>query len=171
MRFRLGFASLLLFVTSATSLLDARVLRVEIASRHDVLNGKSFSDAGAYERITGRIYFSVPVSNPHNLRIVDLERAVNLKNGEVEFSADFIAIRPKDSSKSNGSLLLEIPNRGRGRIVGLVDGGDWDLANDAETAGFCATVTPSSASGGSGTQPGRTRFACMRPSPRRTATP
>jgi hypothetical protein len=31
-------------------------------------------------------------------------------------------------------MLLEVPNRGRGRILGLVDGGDWDLANDAGDA-------------------------------------
>jgi hypothetical protein len=52
----------------------------------------------------------------------------------VEFSADFIAVRPKDPSKSNGSLLLEVPNRGRARIIGLVDGGSWDLANDVGDA-------------------------------------
>jgi hypothetical protein len=28
-------------------------------------------------------------------------------------------------------MLLEVPNRGRSRIISLVDGGDWDLANDA----------------------------------------
>jgi hypothetical protein len=111
--------------------LDARVIRVEVASRQDVLNGKSFGDAGTYERITGRIYFSVRTNNPHNQRIVDLANAANLKDGEVEFSADFVALRPRDSSKSNGSMLLESPNRGHSRIVGLVDGGDWNVANDA----------------------------------------
>jgi Alpha/beta hydrolase domain len=55
---------------------------------------------------------------------------VNLKNGEVEFSSDFIAVRPKDVRKGSGSMLLEVPNRGGGRILALVDGGDWDLAND-----------------------------------------
>ena len=75
------------------------MLRVQIATRTDVLNGKTFGDAGAYERITGRVYFSLPVANPHNQRIVDLGNAVNLKNGEVEFSSDFIAIRPKDAQQ------------------------------------------------------------------------
>ena len=98
------------------------------------LTGKRFGDVGAYERINGRVYFSVAVANPHNRRIVDLENAVNLKDGEVEFSSDFIAIRPKDPHKSNGSLLLEIPNRGAGRIIALVDGGNWDVANDAGDA-------------------------------------
>ena len=81
---------------------------------------------GTYERLIGHVFFSVAVANPHNRGIVDLENAVNLKDGEVEFSADFMILRPKDPGKSNGSLLLEIPNRGRGRIVSLVDGGDWD---------------------------------------------
>ena len=114
--------------------LQARVVRVEVASRTTVLDGKVFGDAGAYERITGRVYFSLPVANAHNLRIVDLGNAVNLKNGEVEFSADFVAIRPKDAHKGNGSMLLEVPNRGNARILSLVDGGDQDLAHDAGDA-------------------------------------
>jgi len=124
---------LILFLLVAP-LLHARVTRVEIASRADALNGKTFADAGAYERITGRVYFSLPVENPHNLRIVDLGNAVNLKDCEVEFSSDFVAVRPKDASKGNGSLLLEVPNRGRPRILSLVDGGDVDLKGDAGDA-------------------------------------
>ncbi len=132
MRLRLITISLLLALTVLP--LSARVTRVEVATTTDVLNGKAFGDAGPYERITGRVYFSLSVSNPHNRRIVDLASAVNLKNGEVEFSSDFIAVRPKDPHKGNGAMLLEIPNRGRGRIVALVDGGDWNLANNAGDA-------------------------------------
>src|SRR5690348_5630667 len=77
----------------------ARVTRVEISSRTVVLDGKSFGDAGPYERIIGKIYFSVAVANPHNQAIVDLANAVNLQNGQVEFSADFVAIRPRDPSR------------------------------------------------------------------------
>jgi hypothetical protein len=136
MRLRLGALSPLLILVLALTVLplSARVLRVEIASRSDVLNGKAFGDAGVYERITGRVYFSLAVSNPHNLRIVDLGNAVNLKNGEVEFSADFYAVRPKDSKKGNGSMILEVPNRGWGGFISLIDGGDWDVAHDAGDA-------------------------------------
>ena len=130
MRLRAIVTSISLFLSLAVSPLHARVLRVEIASRADVLQGKPFGDAGAYERITGRVYFSLPVANPHNQRIVDLSNAVNLKNGEVEFSSDFVAVRPKDAHKGNGSLLLEVPNRGHARILSLVDGGDQDLAHE-----------------------------------------
>jgi hypothetical protein len=134
MRSHLRLRFLLTALVLTVPLLHARVVRVEITSRADVLNGKQFGTAGTYERITGRIYFSLPVANPHNQRIVDLSNAVNLKDGEVEFSSDFIAVRPKDAHKGNGSLLLEVPNRGRGRILSLVDGGDWDLAADAGDA-------------------------------------
>jgi alpha/beta hydrolase family protein len=138
MRLRVGVPSLVL-ILSLTVLplslpLNARVVRVAIASRTDVLNGKQFGDPGAYERITGRVYFSLPVANTHNLRIVDLSNAVDLKNGEVEFSSDFVAVRPKDAHRGNGSMLLEVPNRGRARILSLVDGGDQDLAADAGDA-------------------------------------
>ena len=111
--------------------LNARVLHVDVATRSTVLNGKEFGAAGAYERITGRVFFSLPVANVHNRRIVDLGNAVNLKNGEVEFSADFTAVRPKNTDRGNGSMLLEIPNRGNARILALVDGGDEDLSHDA----------------------------------------
>ncbi len=126
-RLLLSFLVLLLLVPS----LSARVTRVEITSRADVLDGKMFGESGVYERITGLVYFSVAVDNIHNRGIVDLANAVNLQNGEVEFTAEFVAVRPKDASKGNGTLLLENPNRGRPRILSLVDGGDEDLSKSA----------------------------------------
>ena len=134
MQLRVRVPSFFLILLLTALPLTARVVRVEIASRTDVLSGKPFGDVGSYERITGRVYFSLPVANPHNQRIVDHRHAVNLTNGEVEFSSDFIAVRPKDAHKGNGSLLLEVPNRGHARILSLVDGGDQDLANDAGDA-------------------------------------
>ena len=132
MRRLIFLTSIVLLITASP--LGARVVRVEITSRQDVLNGKPFGDAGVYERITGQVYFSIAAANPHNLGIVDLKNAVNLRNGEVEFSANFIALRPKDPRKGNGSMILENPNRGRSRIVSLVDGGDWNVEKDAGDA-------------------------------------
>ena len=126
-----GLLCLLIAVLCYAPSVDARVIRVEIASRTDVLNGAAFGVTGAYERLTGRVYFSASVANPHNNGIVDLKNAVNLKRGEVDFSADFVALRPKDPHKNNGSMLLENPNRGHSRILSLVDGGDWDAASNA----------------------------------------
>jgi hypothetical protein len=129
---RIFLTAFLIF--SCGSQLSARVKRVEITSRAGVLGGMTFGESGAYERIAGRVYFAVSIANAHNRAIVDLENADNLKDGEVEFSADFVAVRPKDSSKGNGTMLLENPNRGHARILSLVDGGDEDLSKSAGDA-------------------------------------
>ena len=74
-RMRTLLRAVILFFLLTISPLYARVVRVEIASRQDVLNGKSFGDIGPYERITGRVYFALAVANAHNRRIVDLKFA------------------------------------------------------------------------------------------------
>jgi hypothetical protein len=63
MRGRVSVASLLLIVGLSVLPLNARVIRVDIASRTDVRSGKVFGHAGAYERITGCVSFSLPVAN------------------------------------------------------------------------------------------------------------
>jgi hypothetical protein len=124
----------LAFMLAVTAAAQARVLSIQIDSRSDVLGGQRFGETGAYERLAGRVYFSAAAANPHNLRIVDLANAAGLRDGEVGFSADFIALRPRDAGRGNGSMLLEIPNRGRSGIISLVEGGDRDLAKDAGDA-------------------------------------
>jgi hypothetical protein len=101
---------------------EARVVRVEIASRTDIENGKPFGAAGAYEKITGRVFFAVDPANPHNRQIVDLDRAPRNAQGEVEFSADLYLLKPKDMAKGNGSVLFEVSNRGGQGIMFLVNG-------------------------------------------------
>ncbi len=110
--------SLLTFAPAA----QARVTRVEIVSRADVLDGKPFGAAGAYEKLIGKIYFAVPPANPHNRAIVDLDRTERTANGEVEFSADIYILKPKDPTKGSGALLLEVPNRGSKGIIRLFQG-------------------------------------------------
>ena len=133
-RMRLRASTSFFLLALAVFPLNAKVLHIDVATRTTVLDGKVFGDAGAYERITGHVYFSLAVGNPHNQGIVDLRNAVNLKDGEVEFSSDFVIVRPKDAARGNGSMLLEVPNRGRSRIISLVDGGNWDVAKDAGDA-------------------------------------
>jgi hypothetical protein len=98
----------------------ARVVRVEVTSRADVLNGKSWDKAGAYEKIAGKVYFAIDPKNAHNVHIVDLNLADKNKNGEVEFSADFYILRPKTGG--NGALLLEVPNRGGKGMLRIIQG-------------------------------------------------
>lgn len=115
---RLLFSILLL---SAVAL--ARVDRVDVQRREDILGGRAWGSAGAYEKLSGRVYFKVRPADPHNRAIVDLDKAGRNAAGEVEFSADFYLLRPKDPAKGNGALLLEISNRGGKGILGIVNNG------------------------------------------------
>lgn len=82
----------------------AEVARLDVTARADV--------AGyPYERVTGRITFSVDPKDSRNAVIVDLDKAPRTPAGGVEFSADFVMLQPK--SGGNGVALLDIVNRGR----------------------------------------------------------
>jgi len=117
--FKRFLAVLLLFLIARP--LAAEVVRVEVASRKDVLNGKSFGTAGAFEEISGKIYFAVDPKNTSNLIIADINKAPKNSSGKVEFSADFSLIKPKDVSHGNGTVLLEVPNRGNKRTLAFFD--------------------------------------------------
>ena len=102
---------------------SARVVRVEVASRVDLAGGRTFGLAGPYERITGRLYFAVRPDDPRDAAIVDLALAPRNASGEVEFSSDFVVVRPKDPARGSGTMLLEIPNRGGRSVLALLDRG------------------------------------------------
>jgi hypothetical protein len=122
------FAFLLLcFLTYCLLSAEARVVRVEIRVRADVLNGQPFGLAGPYEKIVARVHYAVKPGHARNRGIVDLDKAPRNAAGEVEFSADFYVLQPKDAARGNGALLLEIPNRGGKGILSIVNGGAGSL--------------------------------------------
>lgn len=90
----------------------ARVRVVHVEERSDVLDGASFGNAGPYERITARVHFVVDPKLPANRAVADIDKAPVNAEGMVEFSADLYLLKPRDSAKGNGTVLLEIPNRG-----------------------------------------------------------
>ncbi len=89
------------------------VTGLEITKREVVLGGKSFGDAGAYEKIIGTIRFAADPAHPLHRQITDIDLAPKNAEGRVEFSGDFYALRPVDPKKGNGRLLLDVANRGR----------------------------------------------------------
>jgi hypothetical protein len=102
--------SLLLASITISAPASARVVRVEILSRADITG--TFGRAGAYERITGRVYFAFDPRNAENRKIVDLALAPRNANGEVEAVSEFVMLRPKDSAKSADIAVIDIVNRG-----------------------------------------------------------
>jgi hypothetical protein len=104
-------------ITGAPRPTRAEVTRVEIASRSPVLDGKSFGEVGPYEKIIGKVFFSVDPANSHNKRIVDLEKAPRDAAGSVGFSADLYVLAPKDAARGNGVAFFDVLNRGRKNIL------------------------------------------------------
>lgn len=91
----------------------ARVVRFEVEERADVLGGRNFGLAGAYEKISGRVYFAMDPTLDENLIITDIDKAPVNDDGLVELSAEFYIIKPQRVERGNGALLLEVGNRGR----------------------------------------------------------
>ncbi len=112
-RRNLGVALVAVVAALAPAMTRAEVTRVEISSRQDVLGGKSFGTIGAYEKLSGKVYFAVDPNNQRNKIIADIDKAPRNSQGKVEFSADLFILRPKDPSRGNGVLLFDVPNRGR----------------------------------------------------------
>jgi len=111
---------------------SAVVTNVEVVGREDLLGGKRFGAIGSYEKVTARVHYALDPANAHNRVIVDLDRAPRNQKGRVEFSADLVVVRPKDRSRGNGALVLDIPNRGgtlswRGKIANESEIDSWYL--------------------------------------------
>jgi len=91
---------------------SAEVVRIEIGQRKPFAEGVGFGNSGAYESISGRLFYAVDPENPANGRIVDLDLAPRNEDGQVEFWADFFLLQPVDPAKGNGRLLYDVHNRG-----------------------------------------------------------
>jgi hypothetical protein len=93
----------------------AAITRIDITER---------TDDGGYERIVAKAHFALEPRNPSNRVITDLDLAPHDGEGKVEFSADLYILRPRDASKRNGTLLVEIPNRGNKGLLSTFNQGD-----------------------------------------------
>src|SRR5262249_4396796 len=96
----------------ASSLCEARVVKLRIERREVVLNGAPFGAAGPYEKMSGKVDFGLDPNAPANELIVDLKLAPPTARGEGESSADFHLLKPVDPRRGNGRLFYEVGNRG-----------------------------------------------------------
>lgn len=107
---------LLLFLTLLAPIFGplarADVVRVEVERREDVLGGREWGSAGAYEKIIGKIYFAFDPDSPANAGVVDLHWAATNADGMVGAWADFVVLQPKTPSLRRGVAWVEVSNRG-----------------------------------------------------------
>jgi len=105
----------------------ARVESVEVERRETILEGRPFGDAGAYEKIDGRIRFAFDPASPFNQRIVDLEFAPRDEDSLVRAEANFMVLQPVDPAKRRGVALLEVSNRGGKAALGYFNDAAFSL--------------------------------------------
>lgn len=102
-----GFA---LIALSVPYLARAGVDHVDVTERKPFQHGKIFPGTGTYEEIHGHAWFKLDPNSKANSRIVDLKYAPRDHEGLVEFSADFVLVRPTKAIDS--TLLYDVNNRG-----------------------------------------------------------
>jgi hypothetical protein len=97
------------------------LIRFDIQQRAPYAGGRRFGDAGAYEQIDGIAHFAVDPLHPANQAVVDLELAPRDDEGLVHFQADLCIVMPADPRAGNGRAIVELPNRGRRRLVPVLN--------------------------------------------------
>ena len=95
--------------------------RFEITSRVPYAGDRRFGAVGAYEQVDGTAHFAVDPIHPANARICDLKLAPRNGTGLVEFTADLSVVLPVDARQANGRCIVELPNRGRRRVVAMMN--------------------------------------------------
>jgi hypothetical protein len=112
------FASALLAATAlllaAAAPAAAEVVRLEITSKTPYGTFRP----GEYVLWRGKVHGELALSEA----IPDLDKAKRNEAGKVEYTTDVMLLMPADPSKGNGSLLVDIPNRGRVYGIALYNG-------------------------------------------------
>ena len=93
------------------------VTRLDILDRAPYEGGRAFDGSGAYERIDAIAHYALDPAHAANQGIVDLDLAERGDDGLVRFSGDVTILQPMAAEAGNGTLLLQVPNRGRRQLA------------------------------------------------------
>ena len=102
----------------------AEVVRLEIRETIPFAGGREFGAAGAYERISGRLWVALDPEASANARVHDLRLAPRNAAGRVEGWTDFCLLKPVQPGKGNGRLLYDVANRGNKLALWTFNGGE-----------------------------------------------
>src|ERR1700730_11192852 len=97
----------------------ARVVQLVVEQRTSFVGGADWGKAGPYEMLRGTAYLEADPHNPHDAVIVDLENAPRNAKGLVEFSTQFMILKPVEMQRSNRKIFYAVNNRGN-NLEGLL---------------------------------------------------
>lgn len=106
-------------------------VRLEIRERIDFAGGRSFGEAGPYQRIIARAHYAAAPGDPANRAIPDIALAPVGPDGLVHFSGDVEILQPRDLKRGNRRIFFEFVNRGNRRALQFF--GDAPQTNDPRT--------------------------------------
>ncbi|MDP6730969.1 MAG: hypothetical protein QF675_13390, partial [SAR324 cluster bacterium] len=92
-------------------------LTLHISERTLFAEGDAFGETGTYERIKGRVCYAVDPQEEAFSRITDLDKAPTNEKGLVEYSTDFLILKPQNPKKGNRRLFFDWGNRGNIRCL------------------------------------------------------
>ena len=134
-------AAIVVCIASAAALCTkpahARITRIDIQRvESPTFEGRSFGQAGAYEKLVGRAYGELNPADALNHGIVYIDKAPRNAAGNVEYSVDVSIIKPLNMAAGNRTILYDVTNRGSRRVfntfhVGGDSGNDPSSASDA----------------------------------------
>jgi hypothetical protein len=111
------------------------ITRLFIERRELFAKGHQFPITGAYEKLAGKLYGEVDPKTRLNKVIVNIDKAPRNRRGRVEYSSDFLILKPVDMARGNGKIFFDAPNRGGKRILAFL--------NDAPQADEPSTLADS----------------------------
>jgi hypothetical protein len=106
-------------------------ITLEILDCSSFAEGHAFGDTGAYERLFGRAHYAVDPNDAAQAVVTDIDKAPVNGDGLVEFSADFLMLRPKDRDRGNKRVFFDYGNRGNLRALQFFN--DARHSNDPRT--------------------------------------
>lgn len=103
-------------------------VRLDIERREPFAGGGSFGNTGPYERLVGKVHFTIDPDEKGLPSIVDLDLAPLNAQGLVEFASTLDTIKPVDLSRGNRRILYGFSNRGNRGLMGFNCGRGTDMS-------------------------------------------
>jgi len=97
----------------------ARVVKFVVEQTSTFVGGAQWGKVGPYEMLRGTAYMQVDPLDPRDAGIVDVANASRNTHGQVEFSTQFMILKPVDMSRSNRKIFYAVNNRGN-NLEGLL---------------------------------------------------
>ncbi len=97
--------------------------QLQIVSTYPAYDGGTFGTVGQYTVISGIVHGRLNPNHPANAGIVDLGLAPVDSDGMVEYTTDFVILRPTEVTNAKRILFYDVNNRGNQLAQGFINNG------------------------------------------------